>query len=119
MNHRCLPHVETSLLIFLINQLTGFYVIRSLFVDGLRRIFLPNKSNIGISKKIFKKETRTLLLSGSFRKSSPKILKYGCQKTSDNIDTSAFLGFNKAFIVTPYATKNTIKIVMKYSTSSN
>ena len=43
MNHQCLPHVETSELICVINQLTGFCVMRSLFVDGLGRIFLPNK----------------------------------------------------------------------------
>lgn len=38
---------------------------------------------------------------------------------SDNMDQFPFRGFSKAFVVTPYATKNTSKIMMKYNISLN
>ena len=47
------------------------------------------------------------------------MLKYGCHKTSDNMDQFPFRGFSKAFVATPYATKNTSKIAIKYSMSWN
>ena len=39
INIQCSQHVETNRLIFIANQLTGFYVTRALVIHGLRTLF--------------------------------------------------------------------------------